>query len=641
MRAMVSLLLLLAISSRVTHAYLANCNKADVDFIILEGDATSKAIEDDIVVDLAKVGITVNTRLLEKDAFNTAMVAGDFNMAFSESWGAPYDPNAYASSWSTKDEAYYAALKGLPPPNTQAVLTKKIKDALVKETESERQAAWTEILFAMHEQATELPFYGKRIPAVISNRLTAYVPGHQQFDYPAHTLRVVTGSRSVTVAPGAQSGLLSADTGVGRLDPHTYRPNEFFANNWVYDSLVAYGAGGAIVPALAVSWTVAGDAGGGHKYTFNLRQGVKFHDGAVWNCTVAKLNFDHVLAKPLITGDYHGWYGLMAQVKTWMCASTYVFEVVTKEKYYPFLQELSFIRPLRMMSPNMFVGGLTSDPLTQNSCHSGWGNITDSGVTVNCKGMMGGGVSNGGNVSGTGRWKYIATEKDETGKIKKIRFAVNADHWDVPLGNNYPNELVLVHYPTHDQVKEALLNGTLDAVLGGGVLTEATIASMRTSNTDKVRVVLTEVIQNRIVVLNTAKAPTDEIQMRKVIIHAIDRDAIIKKELGGLAEAVDSLFPKDAPYCGAHLTPIPDYDLEKAKLLNCPEPTVYTVTKTNEVTKEKKVLPVGAIVGFAVLGAVAIFGVGMFVTMYSRERSGKPMFAPLITHVEPKNGAEP
>ena len=517
-------------------------------------------------------------------------------------------------------------------------MAKKVKDALVKETESEREAAWTDILSVMHGQATELPFYGKRIPAVISNRLTAYVPGHQQFDYPAHTLRVLTGSRSVTVAPGAQSGLLSADTGVGRLDPHTYRPNEFFANNWVYDSLVAYGAGGAIVPALAASWTVANDVGGaGHKYVFNLRQGVKFHDGAAWNCTVAKLNFDHVLAKPLITGDYHGWYGLMEQVKTWTCASTYVFEVVTKEKYYPFLQELSFIRPLRVMSPNAFVGGLNSDPLTQNSCHSGWGNITASGVTVNCKGMVGGGVSNGGNVSGTGRWKYIATEKDAAGKIKKIRFAVNTDHWDMPSGNNYPNELVLVLYPTHDAVEAALLDGTLDAVLGAGVLTEATIASMRMSNTDKVRVVLTEVIQNRIIVLNTAKAPTDNIKMRKVIIHGIDRDAIIKKELGGLAEAVESLFPKDAPYCGAHLTPIPDYDFEKAKLLNCPEPpTVLTVTN------EKKELSEGAIAAIATLGAVAIFGFGMVMFMYNSERSGKPMFKPLLMEVEPnKNGAQP
>ena len=66
MRPMLPLLLLLtvSVSSRVTHAYLANCDKTDVDFIILEGDATSKAIENDIVgfvADLAKAGSSTHT----------------------------------------------------------------------------------------------------------------------------------------------------------------------------------------------------------------------------------------------------------------------------------------------------------------------------------------------------------------------------------------------------------------------------------------------------------------------------------------------------------------------------------------------------------------------------------------------------
>ena len=52
-----------------------------------------------------------------------------FNFAVSKSQGPPYDPQAYAKSWSTKDEAYYAALKGLKAPNTEAVLH-KIDDVL-------------------------------------------------------------------------------------------------------------------------------------------------------------------------------------------------------------------------------------------------------------------------------------------------------------------------------------------------------------------------------------------------------------------------------------------------------------------------------------------------------------------------------
>ena len=29
-----------------------------------------------------------------------------------------YDPQAFAASWKVPDEGYYAALKGLPAPNT-------------------------------------------------------------------------------------------------------------------------------------------------------------------------------------------------------------------------------------------------------------------------------------------------------------------------------------------------------------------------------------------------------------------------------------------------------------------------------------------------------------------------------------------
>ena len=316
--------------------HMGVCNKLEVSFIMLEGDATLKAIEDDIRADLERVNVTVKLRLFPKDEFNKAMTSGDFNLAFSETWGPPYDPHSYASSWNTPDEAYYAALKGLLPPNTQPVLAKKIEDVLTAETEMQREAKWSEILHVLHDQATELPLSGKRIPAVVSSRLTGYQNGLQQFDYPVHTLHVMSGSKNITVAPGGQTGLF---VGVGRLDPHSYRPNEFFANNWVYDGLVEYGPNGVILPSLATSWSVEDIAGGGQRYAFTLRSGVKFHDGAAWNCAAAKLNFDHVLAKPLLSGDYHGWYSLMDQITGWECKGE-MFELTTKSKYYPLLQVL-------------------------------------------------------------------------------------------------------------------------------------------------------------------------------------------------------------------------------------------------------------------------------------------------------------
>ena len=69
------------------------CKDLDVDFIMLKGDASLDAIEDDIVSNLAAINIHVNTLKLEKDRFNDAKVNGDWNLAFSETWGPPYDPH--------------------------------------------------------------------------------------------------------------------------------------------------------------------------------------------------------------------------------------------------------------------------------------------------------------------------------------------------------------------------------------------------------------------------------------------------------------------------------------------------------------------------------------------------------------------
>ncbi|GMH66194.1 hypothetical protein TrST_g11459 [Triparma strigata] len=582
------------------------CNKLVVDFIILEGDATLLAIEDDIRADLAKVGVDVNLRALPKDEFNVAMVSGDFNLAFSETWGPPYDPHSYATSWKAPDEAYYAALKGLPAPNTKAVLDQKIADTLLVEDETAREESWSEILNILHDQATEIPISGKSIPAVMNSRLSGYEPGKQQYDYPIHKLRVISGSKNVTLAPGAQTGLFQ---GVGRLDPHSYRPNEFFSNNWVYEGLVEYGPNGAILPSLAISWIVEDVTGGKQKYTFNLRQGVKFHDDADWDCSVAKLNLDHVFAAPLTTPDWHGWYGLPDKLESWSCASPYVLEMIATDSYYPLLQELSYIRPLRMLSPNMFVGGASSDSLTQNSCPTGWESATLGNVTVTCAGVTG--------IAGTGRWEYLNTVMDPSGEqTDTVTFQRFNDHWDSYGGTDGVEFVELVYYPSQEAVKAALDNNDLDAVIGAGVLDPEAVREFK-GRTD-FTVSMSEPLQNRIVVFNTAKAPTDELQNRKVMIHAVDKAAIIQKELAGLDEPVDSLFPKTAPYSDVDLTPKWDYDFEKATLLNCPKP------------EESYSLPTGAIVAIAV-SASAVIALAMFVGyMRYKERLGKPVFKSLI-----------
>ena len=135
------------------------------------------------------------------------------------------------------------------------------------------------------------------------------------------------------------------------------------------------------------------------------------------------------------------------------------------------MQELTYIRPLRMLSPAKFVGGGASDPLTQNSCPTGWGKISQDGVDVTCAGTTG--------ISGTGRWQYVETVEDGEGAVQRVVFKLNPDHWDAPAGNVI-EYMHLVRYKDHTAVKAALLDGSLDAVVGSGVLAPADVEEFRT-----------------------------------------------------------------------------------------------------------------------------------------------------------------
>ncbi len=78
------------------------------------------------------------------------------------------------------------------------------------------------------------------------------------------------------------------------LDPAAVTAvNDFRILVNLYDGLVRYKHGTLEVePALAESWEISED---GKTYTFNLRDGVTFHDGTRFNAEAVKFNFDRML----------------------------------------------------------------------------------------------------------------------------------------------------------------------------------------------------------------------------------------------------------------------------------------------------------------------------------------------------------
>ena len=61
----------------------------------------------------------------------------------------------------------------------------------------------------------------------------------------------------------------------------------------IFEGLTRFMADGSVVPGLAESWSISSD---GLSYTFNLRKGVKFHDGTDMDANDVKVSLDRARA---------------------------------------------------------------------------------------------------------------------------------------------------------------------------------------------------------------------------------------------------------------------------------------------------------------------------------------------------------
>lgn len=588
------------------------CIQREMNLIIVDTDPEMDAVKDYLVADLAKIGITLNVEVLPKEEYIAKETNGDFNMLFSRTWGAPYDPHSYFNSWEVPSHVEYSVLEGLEAPLTRDGLLAKIDDVQTTSDTMEVQTKWSEILNDVHQQAIFAPLWGTRIPYVVNRRLSGFRPSDQTYSYPLSTVSVLEGEKIVTVAPGAGGAIFSQ---IGPIHPHQYYPNQLFSQAWVYEGLVSYGQDGEITPALAKSWEVVGDATGTQTATFTLREGVKFHDGTDFNCTVAKLNFDHILHDSV--KERHAWCGTTQKLTSWECNEDGQFILKTDTEFYPLLQELTYIRPMTIVSAGAFANGVDSDPLLENSCNSGeFGSKYDYlEDTVTCAGLNG--------PYGSGPFKYVTKETNADGIDTKVVFAKHDEYWGAEPGIE---ELHVVYYEDTDAVEKALMDESLDMALGIGPLTALQVQNLKFYHSDKVDVRHSDIQQHSVLVMNTNMAPTDDIDVRKAVIHAIDKAEFVEKEFAGLEKSVYQTMPDAAPYCDIDLNPKWNYDLEKATFLNCPLESSSSSSSSE--------LSDGAIAGIAI-GGIALVVLAMFTyNLISREKSGAPIFSPKKLDVE-------
>ncbi|WP_409348107.1 nickel ABC transporter substrate-binding protein [Paenibacillus gyeongsangnamensis] len=303
---------------------------------------------------------------------------------------------------------------------------------------------------------------------------------------------------------------------IGTMNPHVYNPSQLIAQSMIYEPLVSYKEGGKLEPHLAESWDISKD---GKEYTFKLRKNVKFSDGTPFNAAIVKKNFDAVMKN----FKNHSWLGFINVLDKTEAVDENTFKLTLKAPYYPTIQELSVVRPVRFL---------------------GEAGFPDDGDTS--KGVK--------KAVGTGPWMLSDYKKDEYAE-----FTRNPNYWgDKPKAG----KIVIKVIPDGETRVLAFEKKELDLIYGEGVISLDAFKQLKASG--KYETSLSEPIATREIVMNTTKDILSDLRVRLALQHGFNKQAMVDGITAGLEEKADNILPKNLPYTNMDVKPL-EYNVDKAK----------------------------------------------------------------------------
>ncbi|KAA0560838.1 nickel ABC transporter, nickel/metallophore periplasmic binding protein [Bacillus sp. CH30_1T] len=306
---------------------------------------------------------------------------------------------------------------------------------------------------------------------------------------------------------------------IGEMNPHVYNPSQLFAQSMVYEPLVSYQDGGELKPHLAESWKISED---GKEYVFNLRQDIKFSDGTNFNADIVKKNFDAILKN----ADMHGWLGFIPKIDQTDVIDEYTFKLTLKEPYYPTIQELAVVRPVRFLGEVGFPeDGDTSKGVEQPV--------------------------------GTGPWVLDEYKVDEFAIFKR-----NENYWgELPSVEKIKVKVI----PDAETRVLAFEKGDLDLVYGEGVISIDSFKQLE--STGSYETSISEPVATRQLVMNTNKEQLSDVRVRQALHYGFNKQTMVEGVTSGLEEKADYILPTNLPYTSNVDTTKVEYNVEKAKQL--------------------------------------------------------------------------
>ncbi|MGF1651315.1 MAG: ABC transporter substrate-binding protein [Hyphomicrobiaceae bacterium] len=300
-----------------------------------------------------------------------------------------------------------------------------------------------------------------------------------------------------------------------------------FMGYTVYDALINWDLTSAdkpstLIPGLAAEWSV--DAADNTKWTFKIREGVKFHDGSEFDAAAAVWNFDKLLVDSSPQYDprqsAQGKSRIPA-VASYRAVDKYTLEIVTKTPDATLPYQLAWI--------------LMSSPANWEAQGKDWGAVAQK-------------------PSGTGPWMLTSFVPRERAELVPFK-----EHWDATRVPKL-DKLVLLPLPEPNARSAALLSGQVDWIEAPA---PDVIPALKSAG---MQIVSNALPHNWTWHLSRVEgSPWNDIRVRKAANLAVDREGL-KELLGGLMVPAKGFLTPSSQWFGSPSFEV-KHDPEAAKAL--------------------------------------------------------------------------
>jgi peptide/nickel transport system substrate-binding protein len=317
----------------------------------------------------------------------------------------------------------------------------------------------------------------------------------------------------------------------------------------IFETLIGLKPGSTeLVPALATKWEVSPDA---KKYTFTLREGVKFHDGTDFNAEAVCANFDrwYNFKGPLqsSSASYY-WQSFFGGYKKNESEDLSPSLYKSCQATNPTTAVITLAKPSASM-----LGALTQQAFSIASPKALKEFNADAGTVSEDTGFKPTGTFGTQHPVGTGPFKLESWKRAD--RLVLVR---NDDYW----GEKAKLDKVIIR-PIADNAArlQALQN---DEIQGYDLVEPQDVPTIE--GDESMKIIERPAFNVAYVTINQKQKPMDKLEVRQAVAYGLDREAVVNNFYGGRGVVAKEMMPPEVMGYADDVTEY-TYDPAKAKQL--------------------------------------------------------------------------